>query len=1043
MKPERYKQIEDLYHAALGRRPEERLAYLERACDGDEALRGEVESLLGYDERAGQFIERPPAEVAAALFAGEPDIIGQTLGHYQVLSRLGAGGMGEVYLAEDTRLRRRVALKLLPAEYTANRAWLRRFEQEAQAASALNHPNIITIYEIGEVAAQQGRTHFIATEFVEGETLRAWRPDDDKRLPQVLNIAIQIASALDAAHKAGIVHRDIKLENVMVRPDGMVKVLDFGLAKLTTRQTRGPNTADQTLIEAARTRPGLILGTLRYMSPEQARGRAVDARSDIFSLGVVIYELLTGQPLFEGETDADVVAAILHQEPPPLADYLSDVPPGLERIIQKALAKDRELRYQNARDLQADLQALVRESELSARLYQTGLRTRDYPPARSSRALTAGRMAWRYLLPGLPNVLLLAAAAWWLFIRRGNPDETLSPASWQIKEVVNWASTPGEVYSVGAFSPDAKRVAYSSTESGTKNIWVKQTTSDNRVRITNDGFMNDNPIWSPDGEEVAFFSLRGNQAGIWRVPYLGGDPKEVVRLDDASVKLRYWAKSGTIYYELKNNLFAVDLNSGQADRLTDFDSSAQTISAINISPDAARIAYVSVNEDAGSGLWVMPRRGGAGAQVARDASEIRNPIWHADSQRILYSAYVNGTYQIFVAYADGRQPTQITFGERDAFVLDVAADGTKILFGSSKEESDIWGVKIAEAKPEFLVASGINSELWPDVAPDGKLIAFQSIKNLSQGDKLQAGSILTKAASSEGQAAELATNGYLPKWSPDGNQLAFLRSDGETLSLYTVKATGAGEKRIVAEGVAAVENTVLPYNSYQTSYFAWSPDGRELVYGATRTGQRNLWVVAADGTQDTQLTGNEDENLYLYCPLWSADGKRIAYTSKTDRVGADGKLTYSVRVIDRVTRQEKVISQSKTYLRLLGWSQDEKALILASFTGKINTGLPTAIELIQLAVATGEQRPIATLQSAYLYNIHLSPDRRTFAFASHQEGKDNVWLISVNGGAAIQLTANNDSRLYFSSLAWSPDSKAVYFGKQSRYSLLSMITNFN
>jgi serine/threonine-protein kinase len=367
MKPERWQQIEQLLQAALERKGEARAAFLDQACAGDEALRKQVESLLAYAERAEHFIEAPALEVAAKALAESPAtmLFGQKIGHYQILSWLGAGGMSEVYLAQDTRLGRRVALKLLPARFTKHEDRVRRFEQEARAASALNHPNIITIYEIGQV----DEAHYIATEFIEGRTLRQRMKHTRMRLHEVLEVAAQVASALQAAHAAGIVHRDIKPENIMVRPDGLVKVLDFGIAKLTEPSHHQSAIAhDAPTIARVETAPGAVMGTARYMSPEQARGLEVDGRSDLFSLGVVMYEMIAGRAPFAGPTPADVSASILGQEPAPLASYISGVPEALEWIVTKSLRKDREERYQTARDLLTDLKGLKQRLEIQAEL---------------------------------------------------------------------------------------------------------------------------------------------------------------------------------------------------------------------------------------------------------------------------------------------------------------------------------------------------------------------------------------------------------------------------------------------------------------------------------------------------------------------------------------------------------------------------------------------------------------------------------------------------------------------------------------------------
>ncbi len=378
MQAERWQQIERLFQAALAHAPRERAALLVEACAGDEELRREVESLLVEHARGSSLLETPATDLAAD-WAQEQITIPQTLGHFRLHSLLGKGGMGEVYLAEDSKLGRKVALKLLPAAFTQDKERVRRFELEARAASALNHPNIITIYEIGEA----DQTRFIATEYIAGQTLRALLKQGVLPLDTVLDVGTQVASALAAAHEAGILHRDIKPENIMVRPDGLVKVLDFGLAKLTEESgrrgegekgRRGEEDATLPLSPPLphspspllSTMPGIVMGTPRYMSPEQARGQEVDARTDIFSLGVVLYELVAGRAPFVGATASDVVAAILTHEPAPLGDYRPDAPRELERIVRKCLEKEREQRYSAAQELLVDLKQLKRALESGA-----------------------------------------------------------------------------------------------------------------------------------------------------------------------------------------------------------------------------------------------------------------------------------------------------------------------------------------------------------------------------------------------------------------------------------------------------------------------------------------------------------------------------------------------------------------------------------------------------------------------------------------------------------------------------------------------------
>ena len=361
MNNERWQEVERLYHLTLEKQPKDRAAFLSQACAGDEALRREVESLLAYEDQAKDFIESPALEVAAKTMStnGSRTVaVGDTIKQYRVVSHVGAGGMGEVYLAEDTRLRRKVALKFLPFMLTKDPAPLHRFEKEALAVAALSHPNVCTIHEI--IQTDDDR-HCIVMEYVDGMTLRQRITNERLPLNEALNIVTEIAAALSSAHAAGIVHRDIKPENVMLRRDGYIKVLDFGLAKLTTR-TEPANSQDETRAADPKTSPGVVLGTVAYMSPEQARGLPVDARTDVWSLGVVLYEMVTGRKPFEGPTPTDVIVSIVEREPEPIAKFAPDAA-ALQPIVTRALAKDRAARYRNLEDFLNDIKNLKRELE--------------------------------------------------------------------------------------------------------------------------------------------------------------------------------------------------------------------------------------------------------------------------------------------------------------------------------------------------------------------------------------------------------------------------------------------------------------------------------------------------------------------------------------------------------------------------------------------------------------------------------------------------------------------------------------------------------
>ena len=395
MTPARLQTVEEIFHAALDQEPDRVGAFLETACEGDDVLRRNVEALLSSHQRAGAFIETPVPGIAARIIEnGQADLlVGQTIGHYKISKRIGTGGMGDVYLATDMTAGRKAALKLLPMRFTSDAERLTRFQQEAHALVGLNHPNILTVYEIGE----DHSTHYIASELIEGETLRQRLMRGRMQVGEAVDIAIQVASALAAAHETGIVHRDIKPENIMLRPDGYVKVLDFGIAKLAESAFAEATADGGGSMTLAETNLGSILGTVRYMSPEQARGAPVDKGTDIWSLGVVLYEMVTGHAPFTGETPGEVMTSILEKEPPPFTSYVAHTPAELKQIISKTLRKERAERYQSAHELLEALQSLRRSMEFKTALE----RSTKAPLWLRWAAMTAALLAFAAIVAGI------------------------------------------------------------------------------------------------------------------------------------------------------------------------------------------------------------------------------------------------------------------------------------------------------------------------------------------------------------------------------------------------------------------------------------------------------------------------------------------------------------------------------------------------------------------------------------------------------------------------------------------------------------------
>ncbi len=423
-----WQKLREIFDSALRRKPDERRKFVNEACGDDKTLLAEVESLLSSLGSAESFMETPAIANVVDVIKDEQNKLeaGKPFGHYEVIKQIGAGGMGEVYLAKDTRLERKTAIKVLPGNLAQDRERMQRFVREAKSASALNHPNIITIYEIGET----DKTHFIATEYIEGDTLRERLQGSPINLKSALEIAIQVASALDAAHRTGIVHRDIKPENVMIRPDGLVKILDFGIAKLTEKP--GVTDLEAPTVMNAQTSLGMIIGTAAYMSPEQARGQTVDARSDIFSFGVMLYEMLAGKRPFEGENAIETIGSILNKDPVPLSRQTPEVPHEIERIINKTLRKDREERYQTVKDVLIDLKDLKQDLEFQNKLERTAAPDREAKTqvvdATTSDVASHPASTTKYIINSITHhkrvavlaliPLVIAAAALFFFLNR-------------------------------------------------------------------------------------------------------------------------------------------------------------------------------------------------------------------------------------------------------------------------------------------------------------------------------------------------------------------------------------------------------------------------------------------------------------------------------------------------------------------------------------------------------------------------------------------------------------------------------------------------
>jgi len=958
---ERWIEIERLYHAALERETATRAAFLAEACAGDEELRREVVSLLAYDGQSASFIESPVLEVAARELADEsfsfalsrpPSDAPSQIGAYQILSPLGRGGMGEVWLAQDTRLGRKAAVKLLPTEFTTDAERVRRFEQEARAASALNHPNILTVYEIGET---EGR-RFIVTEYVEGETLRrrmAGAPQRRIRLTEALEIAAQVAAALQAAHEAGITHRDIKPENVMARKDGLVKVLDFGLAKRsgdrekedggtegrrdgeTERQYGSSQSLHPSIplslrpsVSRSLTAAGAVLGTASYMSPEQARGENVDHRTDIFSLGVMLYEMVAGRRPFEGATASDVMAAVLTSEPNSLMDAVPEAPAALWRIVRRCLEKQPEKRFQAAGDLAF---ALAELNGASVAGPGAEAATVAQAPARRAapRLRRLGRGLARWGLATVAAALSLAAGVLAVIHLGEQPEEKLAvsftfglPDNWEFR----WFDSP-------AVSPDGKYIVYSAYAVSAKNrnevsLWLRRLDSAEVKPLpgAQGGF---SPFWSPDSRFVAFWA----KGRLRKIDVAGGSAMTICEAGDALPGA--WNRDGLILFSTGSRLSRVPATGGQAVELNPFADGETCQHNPRFLPDGKHFLYFSQNQDQqNDGIYVASLDPGAKRKLILSGAVLATyvPTGHllftrenllmaqrfdikrlevmGEPFRVAEQVASNAVgkslpYSVFSASENGvlawkvqaiePDKTQLTWFDRSGKRLGTVGDPAMYSGPSFSPSEERLVVSMADPKtnmrdlwvmqPLFGASSRLTfdpgDDLNPRWTPDGKWIIFTSTQ---KGPR----NIYRKPADGAGDAEQLFASEdamNVEDISTDGRFLLFNFSRGQAephLALLSLN----GERR----------RTPFLTPQLREDSGRFSPNGRWVAYRSiekdgTRIFVQRFTLAGADSGGKWQISDRGGTQ-----PQWRGDGKELFYldgnTLTAVEVNTDG-LTFS------------------------------------------------------------------------------------------------------------------------------------------------------
>lgn len=637
--------------------------------------------------------------------------------------------------------------------------------------------------------------------------------------------------------------------------------------------------------------------------------------------------------------------------------------------------------------------------------------------------------------------------ATWLLVSGARHGAAFKPAQLRFVELVSERGREVGALAGGRFSPDGRFVAFAGDGDG-QNIWVMQLNGSGRVRVTQEKWRDSSPVWAPDGERLAFVSNRGQQIGIWTVPFLGGAVELVKVLGDETLDsqggpplLQAWAKDGqSLYYEWNHNFFRLDLRSREVAQLTRYDARTQRPRRFALAPDEQWLAFVD-SRDGQSDIWRLELRTGAVTRVTADAARDRNPVWHPDGQRLIYNSVRDGRRQLYQIDVAGGAPLPLAASDHDSSVADVAPDGGKILCYSQRDESDLFAVTVATGAERQLTGA-LGVEFWPSVAPDGATLAFQTIPGERLDWDPRQGALFTRSLTAPAAEAprRLTADGFAAQWAPDGARVAFLRWTGKSYGLWLVPAEGGAERSLVAEGVIYAGQTGgLPYNRLQTADYSWSPDGAQLAYCARPDGKANVWVVAADGARATSLTANTDSQWSVNCPLWSPRGDQLAFVSTSGAPPAPRRQSWALWRWQQ--GRAEIIYQSESITRLLGWSADDQLVIALAANSDLNQALPAELRIMVISTTGAAPRAAGVIPAAYLASTHLSPDRRNISGVKSQEGRENIWLLPLDGGPARQVSANTDEKLRYAGLVWSPDSKTIYCGKQAKWNLLTLIEN--
>jgi Tol biopolymer transport system component len=902
------------------------------------------------------------------------DLIGRTLGHYRIVEKIGEGGMGEVYRAGDERLDRNVAIKVLPEEVASDFDRLRRFEREAKAVAALNHPNIVTIHSVEEA----GGAHFITMELVEGKTLSELIPRKGMPIAKLLGIAIPLANAVSAAHEQGIIHRDLKPDNLMMNNEGLVKILDFGLAKLREDEEEAPGITK--LPTQSATQPGRIAGTAAYMSPEQAEGKPIDQRSDIFSLGIVLYEMATGLRPFTGDSAASTLSAILRDTPPSVTELNPALPPLLGRIVRRCLVKDPERRFQNVKDLRNELEEL--RQDLASGEMLEGVVAAP-PPTR-----------WRWALVAA-GAAVAAVVATSLIRQPGR--EGSAPIRGEFAQLTSLA---GQEY-FPSLSPDGEFLVYSGLTSGNSDIYLLRVGGENALNLTEGSPEDDTqPALSPDGKQIAFRSERQG-GGIF---VMGATGESVRRLTEHGYNPAWSPDGGEIVFAKEEGvydfpagrtqetqLWAIDLSTGSERSITSTDAVQPSWS-----PHGHRIAYWSIpffhdqsnksdsRQEAGQrDIWTVSAAGGVARQVTNDPALDWNPVWSHDGKHLYFSSNRGGTLNLWRVAIDERsgevlgEPAAVTTPSAWVGHISISRDGRRIIYSSGVFGLDLYRV---EFNPDTESVGGppipvvVDSRLpnAPDLSPDGQLVAFH-LAGIQED--------IAIIGSNGAGFRKLTDDPYkdrMPRWSPDGEQITFYSNRSGTYQIWSVHPDGRGLRQLT-DGPAEIY------------YSVWSPDGTQALSEMDTPDGENRAVLWDPNTPWNEQTpwafppitsvGSTERSLQGFGSDWSPDGRKVASLLDGGR---------DIAIFDLASQEYRIVKNVDSASQgwpVVRWLNDGQRMLFLDEQDST---------VMLLDIETEEQRKVFSVAPGFFIVNFSLPRSNRFIYFIRGHGEADIWMLTFD-----------------------------------------------